>query len=1100
MNAKIAAAISLGASSLALFGVANVANAVEQNPNITQETNNVVNSANPQSEPQSNPKSSEEANKEANKLADEAERLEKEANTEFTKAQDEYNHANQAATDANNVASTAQSELEDAQKEKTLAEENQTKANKELQEKQLQASKAKDEVTAKTKILEAEKNKEKAALDARKDAANAQIEAEELNASAQSDAAKHKELADKADEDLKDKQKAQEKENENLQQAKNALSNAKKEHQELLQKANQLDVLKQNADKLVEENNNNQKKITAQIEALTNPKSASENENVKNLEKEAQEAQEKADSAKTNAAKKNSEVNSASDNLTKAENELKSKNKDFYDLKNAVEEAKRTAKQKSDEYDLTADTEDSNKKVEEKSDFYKFLQYVIDTEKAKKNAVNAKLIADAERAQKVLKGETYTVPDKNKTVGNVTYTTPGYTVYAPTWYNDLVKPGLGRVGSADSLQNMIEASTYYDALNTLRKADDSLPEVGVRLTHIAEGIVHSFYSAAYIGHAASHEPDGVAEDLKTHAYNRSAENVAWSNKLDGHDNTRNPQKFEDCEVTDEGHFSCKINSGDSHNALDGWYTIEKTLYDNTISSGKWANHKLANGAKEILQQHRHDLADFTRNTKTILFENDNDESLTKKFINAVGHYTNFADRSNTAAGFAEGDNSYDNKNKYQDIAMWHGSNESTITVSQYKDLLDAYVKKVNPNNNNLEPDNAEKLKQLNADANLANMAIFNARYKVLQKKHAMSEQDRAAIKGLEEKFDDAVSKFEQAQEESKNANKTKSILEKSAEAAKKLYEEEKQKADANAQLDENARENKKKQLEQELKKLQAASTDLNKNADNAKNTAEEAHKAANAKQATIDGDLSDAVNTAQGKVDAAKQAVQAAEADKNRESEALAAANKKADELADKIAELEKTVEAETKKIEQANNRVSDAQKAVKSANDQQERVNNELSALSKRADEANKKVVETKADVSKKIEAVKAAKKTVADAKAKVASAQATLKAAKAKVTTAQKTVKAAEAKFNEIIKKLPNEATRETYRAKFLAATGRFQNMQTDLMSYTTQLETLTTTLNDNADALNKNVKDTVVPPAPEPSVPVPTPPAPAHQAEMQ
>ena len=39
MNAKIAAAISLGASSLALFGVANVANAVEQNPNITQETN-----------------------------------------------------------------------------------------------------------------------------------------------------------------------------------------------------------------------------------------------------------------------------------------------------------------------------------------------------------------------------------------------------------------------------------------------------------------------------------------------------------------------------------------------------------------------------------------------------------------------------------------------------------------------------------------------------------------------------------------------------------------------------------------------------------------------------------------------------------------------------------------------------------------------------------------------------------------------------------------------------------------------------------------------------------------------------------------------------
>ena len=86
----------------------------------------------------------------------------------------------------------------------------------------MQASKVKDEVTAKTKILEAEKNNEKAALDARQEAANAQIKAEELNASAQSDAAKHKELADKADEDLKDKQKAQKKENANLQQAKDA--------------------------------------------------------------------------------------------------------------------------------------------------------------------------------------------------------------------------------------------------------------------------------------------------------------------------------------------------------------------------------------------------------------------------------------------------------------------------------------------------------------------------------------------------------------------------------------------------------------------------------------------------------------------------------------------------------------------------------------------------------------------------------------------------------------------------------------------------------------------------------------------------------------
>ncbi|MDK6862380.1 hypothetical protein QP355_07050, partial [Gardnerella vaginalis] len=48
----------------------------------------------------------------------------------------------------------------------------------------------------------------------------------------------------------------------------------------------------------------------------------------------------------------------------------------------------------------------------------------------------------------------------------------------------------------------------------------------------------------------------------------------------------------------------------------------------------------------------------------------------------------------------------------------------------------------------------------------------------------------------------------------------------------------------------------------------------------------------------------------------------------------------------------------------------------------------------------------------------------------------------------------------------------------------------MQQDLTDYTSKLETLTTTLNDNAKALNDNVKDPEPTPSPEPPAPSPVP----------
>ena len=294
------------------------------------------------------------------------------------------------------------------------------------------------------------------------------------------------------------------------------------------------------------------------------------------------------------------------------------------------------------------------------------------------------------------------------------------TIEAPTWYEDIVKPGLGRVGSADSLQNMKEAAEYYDALNEYRRNDNnSLQIVNVRLSLIAESIVHSFYSAAINNHALNHEKYDNASVMDTTPY-KTAENLAWGD-YDGHKNGRMKYSDNDCKVLDDGKTSCSKRlktqstepkpTDNKSNALDGWYTIEKNRYEEARDKGIFytfngdtkIENKLSEAGKKFLKDNQYDFGmKLSQNTNTRLFEkNDENGKLTNLFSLSVGHYTTFARKDISAGGFAEGDlyiqempripgDKQETVTKNEDVAVWHGSNESSISVAKYKELLDGY--------------------------------------------------------------------------------------------------------------------------------------------------------------------------------------------------------------------------------------------------------------------------------------------------------------------------------------------------------------------------------------------------------------------------
>ncbi|MEX5286382.1 hypothetical protein QCO44_12295, partial [Selenomonas sputigena] len=266
--------------------------------------------------------------------------------------------------------------------------------------------------------------------------------------------------------------------------------------------------------------------------------------------------------------------------------------------------------------------------------------------------------------------------------------------------------------------------------------------------------------------------------------------------------------------------------------------------------------------------------------------------------------------NNFASGFAKADNSDTKMLGYEDIAVWHGGNEeSSISIDEYNKLLNDYAGTVKSNTPSLSDEEAENLKKLNADANSANMAVFDAKYDALTAKHDMSNTDRSAVEALENKITEASKNFKKARDNASAANKAKEeAAEKAAElqtawtTANSAYEAAKQKAENDAQLGKEARQQQINQLTTELNGLKEKATELNAKAAQTKNDAKAARTAAKEQQAKVDNELTKAVNEAQVRFDTATQAVKEANANKAKVDKELQAAK-------DKVTNLNKTIQ-----------------------------------------------------------------------------------------------------------------------------------------------------------------------------------------------
>lgn len=1112
MNAKLAVAISLGASSLALFGMANVANAETATTTDT--------GANPPVVKPSNENPVEKAKGEANKAIEDAKTQKETVTKEVEDAESEAKDANSKAIDANNEVTEAQKDLKDKQKEANTAEEEKGKADKELADQKTAVDNADKEVKATQAAFDKETANQTAAenkLNKTKDE-KGKVEGE-LNTEKEAVKAKETEQT-KAGEKVKTEQGKLDTANTQLEKAKQDKKQAQEKANQLSDAATQKENEHKAAEQAVKENTQHQENIQKQIDNLNAAGSGTTNAEVQDLEKKANEAKQAYDQANTTAAQEAQDAQKAADDiktkhtaLTNAEDELKNKNASYAGLLAKVTSAEGEAAKKAATYDAAdKNAPKDDIPVEQKSDFYKFLQYVIDTESKKENK-NTNLIEDAKRAQKVLKGETYVVPEKilevKKTTkqtptGTITETVknilPGYTAYAPTWYNDLVKPGLGRVGSADSLENMKQAATYYKALDDYRQKDvPGMKTVKVRLTFIAESIVHSFYSAAIIGHAACHDTMGskTPDELKTHAYNTNvAENVAWDADYNDYDSNRPKQDLKQCN-TNNGHLSCTYEGNKKHNALDAWYGLEKQIYDKALKDKKWNNHEFTEDGLTALKDHRTDFGTYLGNHPNLaLFKDDSNGETKNLFKNVVGHYTNFSANNNFASGFAKADNSNTKMLGYEDIAVWHGGNEeSSISIDEYNKLLNDYAGTVKSNTPSLSDEEAENLKKLNADANSANMAVFDAKYDALTAKHDMSNTDRSAVEALENKITEASKNFKKARDNASAANKAKEeAAEKAAElqtawtTANSAYEAAKQKAENDAQLGKEARQQQINQLTTELNGLKEKATELNAKAAQTKNDAKAARTAAKEQQAKVDNELTNAVNEAQVRFDTATQAVKEANANKAKVDKELQAAKDKVTNLNKTIQTLETQIATESKKVEDAESEVQAARAALQDAQTTQSTVTTQLKALQTKAQNADETVKNTKAavEVAKKavVKKIQLAQTAVANAQAKVKHAQEVVAEAKTKIETIQKNLKTAEEKFKAVV---TDPATQQSFmQSTFLAAYPKFESFVKILTGKVSTLQTTANKLSTSATTLAK-----LLPPVTPPTPPAPKPP---------
>ena len=1120
MNAKLAVAISLGASSLALFGMANVANAETATTTDT--------GANPPVVKPSNENPVEKAKGEAQKAVDDATEQKSKIDEDVNKAESEAIDANTEATNANKEVTKAQTELENKREEGKTAEEEKGKADKELDKKKTAAENADKEVKATQAAFDKETENQKAAENKLKATQEEKGKAEgELNTEKEAVKAKETEHA-QAGEKVKTEQGKLDDANTQLEQAKQNKKDAQGKANQLSSEADQKEQAQKEAEQKVKENTQQQENIQKQIDNLKAAGSGTTNADVKELEKKANEAKQAYEEANNTETQKAQEAQKATDDikpkevlLTNAENALKNKNASYAELVGKVASAEGESAKKAAAYDAAdKNAPKDDIPVEQKSDFYKFLQYVIDTE-SKKADKNTDLIADAKRAQKVLKGENYEVPKKvisrteNADGGYSEEIVPAYTAYAPTWYNDLVKPGLGRVGSADSLENMKQAATYYKALDDYRKADvPGMKTVKVRLTFIAESIVHSFYSAAIIAHAACHDTMGskTPDELKTHAYNTNvAENVAWDADYNVYDPNRPKQDLKQCN-TASGHLSCsyisKDNNPEKHNAVDAWYGLEKQIYDKALEDEKWNNHEFTEDGLTALKDHRTDFGTYLGNHPNLaLFKDDSNGETKNLFKNVVGHYTNFSANNNFASGFAKADNSNTKMLGYEDIAVWHGGNEeSSISIDDYQKLLNEYAEKVNPSNAALEPENAEDLKKLNADANSANMAVFDAKYDALKAKHNMSNEERTAVDALENKITEASKNFKQARKDAAAANEASSKAKAEAERLKNIWtaadqaaKEAEQAATQASQEDQKTREQKIQKLQNDLNGLIAKAVTLKSQAETAKQTAKAARTAAKAKQEKVDDELTKAVNEAQVRFDTATQAVKEANEAKTRVYKELQAANEKVTNLNKTIQTLEAQIATENQKVEDAKSEVQAARAALQGAQATQSTAKENLTNATTKAQKAAEKVDEEKAAVKTAtdavVEKIKLAQAAVTNAQDKVKHAQEVVEAAKTKIENIKKNLAAKQVALTATV---TNEESKTQLNAIFMSATGTFDDAITKLTGKVSTLQTTANKLSTSATTLAQHLKDVapdsvVTPPAPTPEPPVPPAPKP-------
>lgn len=1124
MNAKLAVAISLGASSLALFGMANVANAETATTTDT--------GANPPVVKPSNDNPVEKAKGEAQKAVDDATEQKSKIDEDVNKAESEAIDANTEATNANDAVNKAQTELENKRKEAKTAEEQKTASDKELSDQKTAVDNADKEVKATQAAFDKETANQTAAenkLNKTKDE-KGKVEGE-LNTEKEAVKAKETEQT-KAGEKVKTEQGK-------LDTANTQLEKAKKDKKQAQEKANQLSdaaTQKENehkaAEQAVKENTQHQENIQKQIDNLNAAGSGTTSTEVQELKNKAEKAKQDYDSAQSEADSKAQEATNANNAITPKEQELNNAEtalKGNENYKNNIASFDKAADEATKKYNEEYNKAKLDPEVEK--GFEGFLEYIISTEKAKTDGSrNNDLIADAERAQKILKGETFKSTYTEIKIGNDTYHNTVEDMKAPIWA-DYVKK-LRRVGGADSLQNLKEAATYYDALNKVRSEENAkLPKVGVRLSLIAESIIHSFYSASVPGHAANFDMEhnvnpNSPEQLKSHAYDDSSENLAWG-EFDGNDSSRTMNKKGTMSL-DINNTSNIVHSSTKSNAMDGWYYNEKDIYDNTLSSNSFGGKTLTAEGKTFLQQHRYDFLDYaSAGLSPTLFNDDSDKSVQAKFKHAVGHYLNFVSSNNTAAGFAEADTAIKNtsytvtetssngtQKTYNqngtliyDVAVWHGNSEKTISVDTYKNLLNSYINKVTDNGKKkLEPAKSRNLADLAAEENVANIKLFDSVYKVITAESNNSQTGANTVTELIKKVITAKKNFEKARDNASAANKAKEeAAKKAAElqtawtTAQQKYEAAEQAATQASQESKEKRDQQIQQLQNDLNGLIAKAVTLKSQAETAKQTAKTARTAAKAQQEKVDVEFTKDVNEAQVRFDTATKAVKEANANKAKVDKELQAANEKVNGLTKKIGELTTQIESENQKVENAKSEVQAAQVALQGAKDTQNTVTTQLKALQTKAQNADETVKNTKAavEVAKKavVEKIKLAQTAVTNAQAKVQHAKEVAEAAKTKIETIKKNLATKQVALAATI---TDTSAKAQLNSIFMSATGEFESFVQILTGKVSTLQTTATNLTKSATALNDQLQKVapesvvtppVVPPAPKPPVVVPS-----------